>query len=409
MTVVVELDAASAEALQGAAGSGCVVVPSLDALRRHLEQRPKEYAAVLGPSVDLSAAVALADTLRVTRPTLGVILVRRRVDTAVLAEALRAGIRDVVEERDLTGLSEAVVHSYAVHTAMVAASDKPEGDDEEKGSLVTVFSAKGGVGKTTIATNLAASLAEGGKRKVCIVDLDLAFGDVSIVLQLFPVHTIADAISMRDKLDPAAVESLLTEHSAGLKALVAPVQPDAKDLIDGDLVGKVLRLLRESFDYVVVDTPPAFDEVVLQAFDESDLLVLVGTLDVTALKSLKITVETLGLLNHPKDQWKLVINRADMKVGLSPSDFETTLKLPIAASIPQSKDVTASINHGKLIVLESPRHPVSSAIRKLARDFTTDQPAEATTTTPADKPSPEQHKASVAPKRGGLRRRKVTS
>lgn len=408
MTVVVELDAASAEALQGAAGSGCVVVPSLDALRRHLEQRPKEYAAVLGPSVDLSAAVALADTLRVTRPTLGVILVRRRVDTAVLAEALRAGIRDVVEERDLTGLSEAVVHSYAVHAAMLAAIDKPEGSDEEKGSLITVFSAKGGVGKTTIATNLAASLAEGGKRNVCIVDLDLAFGDVSIVLQLFPVHTIADAISMRDKLDPAAVESLLTEHSAGLKALVAPVQPDAKDLIDGELVGKVLGLLRESFDYVVVDTPPAFDEVVLQAFDESDLLVLVGTLDVTALKSLKITIETLGLLNHPKDQWKLVINRADMKVGLSPSDFEATLKLPIAAAIPQSKDVTASINHGKLIVLESPRHPVSSAIRRLARDFTTDQAAEATAN-PAEKPAPEQHKAPVAPKRGGLRRRKVTS
>ena len=181
-----------------------------------------------------------------------------------------------------------------------------------------MFSAKGGVGKTTISTNLAAALADGGKRSVCVVDLDLALGDVSIVMQLFPVHTIADAVGMEDSLDPQALEGLLTQHSPGLSVLVAPVQPDAKDRIKGELIGRVLRILKERFDVVVVDTPPAFDDVVLQAFDESDLLLLVANLDVPALKSLKITAETLGLLNHPRDRWRLVLNRADMKVGLTP-------------------------------------------------------------------------------------------
>ena len=368
MTVIVEVDAASAEALQSAVGSGTTIVPGLDQLRRHLDLHPGEYAVILGPSVDQAAGVALADTLRVTKPALGVILVRRRVDTAVLADALRAGMREVVEERDLTGLNEAVSRVYALHVALTNADGTAVDSAPPSGRLITVFSAKGGVGKTTISTNLAAALADGGKHNVCIVDLDLAFGDVSIVMQLFPVHTIADAVGIDRKLDPSAVESLLTDHSAGLKVMAAPVQPEAKDRINGEMVGQILRVLKNQFDFVVVDTPPAFDDVVLQSFDESDLLVLVGTLDVPALKSLKITAETLSLLNHPRDKWRFVLNRADMKVGLTPAEVEKTLDLPISSSIPQSNDVPASINQGRPIVLDSPRHPVSTVIRKLAAD-----------------------------------------
>ena len=129
MTVIVEVDAASAEALQSAVGRRDTVVPGLEQLRRHLDVHPGEYAVVLGPSVDQSAGVALADTLRVTKPALGVILVRRRVDTAVLADALRAGMREVVEERDLTGLNEAVSRAYTLHVALTSS----EAEDRRKG------------------------------------------------------------------------------------------------------------------------------------------------------------------------------------------------------------------------------------------------------------------------------------
>lgn len=398
MTVIVEVDHSAAEALQSAVGANSAIVPALEHLHRYLDENPTEYAIIIGPSIDLTAAVALADTMRVTKPAVGVILVRRRVDTAVLAEALRAGMREVVEERDLKALNEAVARAYTLHDALTSASNDPRQEPTKRGTLITVFSAKGGVGKTTLSTNLAAALADGGKRNVCIVDLDLALGDVSIVMQLFPVHTIADAVGMEGSLDPQAVEGLLTQHSPGLSVLVAPVQPDAKDRIKGELIGRVLHILKERFDVVVVDTPPAFDDVVLQAFDESDLLLLVANLDVPALKSLKITAETLTLLNHPKDRWRLILNRADMKVGLTPAEVEKTLNLQIHASIPQSNDVPTSINHGKPIVLESPRHPVSQAIKRLALDCLSDAP-------PLDKAAGDDDGAET--KRGGLLRRRA--
>ncbi len=401
MTVIVEVDPASSEALQSAVGTGTAIVPGLEQLRRHLDVHPGEYAVVLGPSVDQSAGVALADTLRVTKPALGVILVRRRVDTAVLADALRAGMREVVEERDLTGLNEAVSRVYALHVALTNSDGESAETSGSKGKLITVFSAKGGVGKTTVSTNLAAALADGGKRNVCIVDLDLAFGDVSIVMQLFPVHTIADAVGIDRKLDPSAVEALLTDHSPGLRVLAAPVQPEAKDRISGEMVAQILRVLKDQFDFVVVDTPPAFDDVVLQSFDESDLLLLIGTLDVPALKSLKITAETLGLLNHPREKWRLVLNRADMKVGLTPSEVEKTLGLQIHCAVPQSNDVPASINQGKPIVLESPRHQVSQVIRKLAADCATETSGVESARAPEPAITPEA-------KRGGLLRRKAS-
>jgi len=402
MTVIVEVDSGSAEALQAAVGSGTAIVPGLEQLRRHLDVHPGEYAVILGPSVDQAAGVALADTLRVTKPALGVILVRRRVDTAVLADALRAGMREVVEERDLTGLNEAVSRVYALHVALTGSEDGESVQSSgPKGQLITVFSAKGGVGKTTVSTNLAAALADGGRKNVCIVDLDLAFGDVSIVMQLFPVHTIADVVGIDRKLDPAAVETLLTDHSPGLKVLAAPVQPEAKDRINGEMVGQILRVLKTQFDFVIVDTPPAFDDVVLQSFDESDLLLLIGTLDVPALKSLKITSETLGLLNHPRDKWRLLLNRADMKVGLTPTEVEKTLDLPIHSSIPQSNDVPASINQGRPLVLENARHPVSQVFRRLADDCAREHAAAATATV-----EPQPSHVSPEAKRGGLLRRR---
>jgi pilus assembly protein CpaE len=234
--------------------------------------------------------------------------------------------------------------------------------------LVTVFSAKGGCGKTTLATNLATVLADNGRHDVCLVDLDLSFGDVAIALQLFPSHTIADAVTMGDRLDADAVDSLLTPHSAGLTTLVAPVEPGATG-ISAELVGHILDLLRERFEFVVVDTPPAFDDQVLAAFDRSDLIALIATLDIPALKNLKLTLETLELLNYPREKWAVVLNRADSKVGLAMNEVEKTLKVPISAQIPSSRDVPASINRGTPIVLDDAKHPVSLAIKQFAERY----------------------------------------
>lgn len=314
MTTIVEDVQASADLFLSAIGSNAEVVPSIEQLRRHLEERPDEYAIVLGSGVDIHAATSFADTLRVLRPTISVILLRKRVDSSVLADAMRSGMRDVVEERDLTGLSTAVRRAHSLREALLAGE---AGENQQvRGRLLTVFSAKGGVGKTTVSTNVAVALAQ-MDYKVCLVDLDLAFGDVAITLQLLPEHTIADAVSMQADLDGESLDALLTKYSDNLFALVAPTSPLAKATISQELVGKILTSLKQRFDFVVVDTPPAFDDHVLQAFDASDLLLLVLTLDIPALKNIKVTLETLELLNFPHEKCRIVLNRADAKVGLS--------------------------------------------------------------------------------------------
>ena len=367
MTLIVDLDQVTAESIASAIGEESTIFPSLDALRRTLEGEFADDAVVIGPSIDQMSALQLTESLRVSRPTLGVILVRRRIDTTVLSEALRSGVREVVEERDLAGIHAAVRRSRDLTTALRSGGHNAEaGVTEHRGRVITVFSAKGGCGKTTLSTNLAAALADGGRREVCLVDLDLAFGDVAIALQLFPTHTIADAVPLGDTLDFTGLQSLLTAHSPGLTCLVAPVDPGSASSIPAELVGRILDLLRNHFDYVIIDTPPAFDDQVLAAFDVSDVVALIATLDIPALKNLKLTLETLELLNYPRDRWQVVLNRADSKVGLAASEVEKTLKTTIASQIPSSRDVPAAINRGVPIVLDEPKHPVSQAIRSFA-------------------------------------------
>jgi pilus assembly protein CpaE len=394
MPIIVESSSSNADLFTSVTGAQSRVVANLDELKQTLNQSPEEYAVILGPMVDLEAAAALADTLRVTRPATSVILIRRRVDTSVLAEALRSGMREVVEERDLTGLGSATTRARQVWQALQGTnSAQPE---KPSGRLVTVFSPKGGVGKTTLAVNLGLALTDKGSKRVCLVDLDLSFGDVAITLQLFPARTIADAVHLESGLDFAVLEPILTPYRDGLSTLVAPVQPDAKDTIPASLVGRVLSLLKSHFDFVVVDTAPAFDEYVLQAFDETDELLLVTTLDIPTLKNVKVAVETLDLLNFPKSKRRLVLNRADDKVGLTADKVESTLGMTIAASIPTSSQVAHATNAGEPITSAQPKHAVSQAIVALARSFAIPVAAQGE--------APPRDTRAVSPKRSLLRR-----
>jgi pilus assembly protein CpaE len=366
-------DLAAAERLRTDAGGAGVVFTDLGALRDHLMVTFDEDTIVLGPGVSDGEAFAVADYLRVQRPRLGVILVRDQVTTPLLQEALRAGVREMVDRRSILDLQSAVKRS--AHLAAALRDQGPESSGSipvavdpsvPRGKVITVFSAKGGCGKTTLATNLATVLADRGRRQVCIVDLDLAFGDVAIAMQLFPAHTIADAVPLNGAIDSTAVAAMLTHHSAGLSAIVAPTDPSAAETIQPTLISHLLEVLRQDFDYVVVDTPPTFDDQVLAALDVSDLIALIVTPDVPALKNLKITLETLVELSYSRDKFRLVLNRADAKVGISHAEVEKTAQIPLAAQIPSSRDVPSAINRGVPIVLDDPKHPVSLAIRRFA-------------------------------------------
>jgi pilus assembly protein CpaE len=232
--------------------------------------------------------------------------------------------------------------------------------------VISVFAPKGGCGKTTISTNLAVALANGGAAKVCLLDLDVAFGDVAIMLQLTPERSVGDAINMADRLDETALRSMLTPYRAGIDTLLAPASPALGEQVTKGVVSELLRIASSMFDYIVIDTAPAFNEQVLAALDASHSYVLVTAPDIPTLKNLRVALDMFDLLGYPEERRMVVLNRADAKVGLTDADIQRVLRSVIAANVPSSRDVPVSINRGVPIVVDNPGHPVSRAIREFA-------------------------------------------
>ena len=363
MTILWDFDPAAVETYRFALGGDAIQLNSGPRVSRALEEDRAQSLVVIGPDIDLNAACELAEGERIDRPELGVILLRHRLDVTVLAQALRCGVREVVQADDQTALADAVRRSLAL-TQQLSGHTGAGGGRE--GKIITVFSAKGGVGKTTMSTNLAAYLASTGA-KTLLVDLDLMFGDVAISLQLQPHGSVRDVAAMSGHLDDAGVQSVVISHpDSGLDVIAAPADPADADRVPSHVVIELLRVARTMYDYVLVDTPPSFTEHVLAAFDVSDLTVLIATLDIPAVKNLRIAINTLDTLGASKESRTIVLNRADAKVGLKPDDVEAALKAPISANVPNSLTVPASVNRGVALVIDDPRNPVSLAIRDLA-------------------------------------------
>ena len=179
-----------------------------------LSNDPEETLVVIGPETPADEALSFASSLRLSRPQVGVILVRERVDVDLLTRALQSGVREVVPLNDPAALNAACRRSADVSQRLAVTAHAEAGEPARNGQIVTVFAAKGGCGKTTLATNLGVALARDTGHRVCIVDLDLAFGDVAISMQLDPARTVVDALPMAGHLDSAGAASLLTDRKS---------------------------------------------------------------------------------------------------------------------------------------------------------------------------------------------------
>jgi pilus assembly protein CpaE len=362
VTILWDLGSDAPQTYAFALGGDAQVLNAGARVMRALDDNPAHTLVVIGPDVPIESACELSEECRVSRPEVGVVLLRHRLDVTALAQALRSGVREVVQADDQTAIADAVRRSEELTTQLMGGAGQSSGG----GKVVTIFSAKGGVGKTTLSTNLAAYVASTGA-KTLLIDLDLMFGDVAISLQLTPPGTVMDIVAMGGHVDQQGIASVTATHSeTGLDVLAAPHDPADAERVPSHAIAELLRIARGNYDYVFVDTPPAFTEHVLTAVDVSDLTVLIATLDIPAVKNLRIALHTLDALGAPKENRTIVLNRSDAKVGLSADDVEAALQYPIAASIPNSLSVPNSVNRGVALVMDDARNPVSLAMRDFA-------------------------------------------
>lgn len=346
---------------------------------------------VLGPSCADEATLAMSARISAQYPNVASVLVTDELTTALLQQALRAGVRDVVTvgndpavlaqsvQRVALTFDQAPAAAAAAPAAPVqeATPDQPEApvhaEDEEEPldcKVITVFSTKGGSGKSVLATSLAVALARSTDKPVCLVDADLQFGDVAVMLKLAPRHTTADVLPVVDRLDAPLLDSLLVTHEpTGLKVLPAPLEPAYADQISSAHLTKIIEVLRTFCAYVVVDTPSYFNDVVLGAVEASDKVVLLSGLDVPNIKNLKIGLQTLRLLETPEDKLLLALNRADSKVKLDVGEVERTLQFKASCLIPSDVVVPQSINKGETVITFAPKSGVAKAVTQLAESF----------------------------------------
>lgn len=219
------------------------------------------------------------------------------------------------------------------------------------GNVITLFSTKGGVGKTFIATNLAVALKKESGKRIVLVDLDLDFGNAALALNIAPKFTICDVVDDINNIDQDLIESYLISHESGIRILPANLKPQITEFINAEHIQVILKTLQKSFDYVIIDMPARFYETVGPAFVIADNLFVVTTPEISTIRNVKSALLTLGDLNYPKSKIKVILNRSDRKSSIKTKDIEATLNQNIYASINfDYKNALSSLNEGITVV-----------------------------------------------------------
>lgn len=327
-----------------------------------------EVAVVLGYDVPLELALEVAAIVDRDHPHVSTILVAPSTPT-LWRDALRSGVRDVVEPGALgadlpAALGRAYERSKRTSSLVPGAPLPPP--QAPTGRIIVVMAPKGGCGKTTVASNLSAALAMLEPGRVAAVDLDAQFGDMSVALGLQPERTLTELCGA-SVLDATTVKLHLTPFDPGLFVLCGAAAPEEADAVHEHHVTSILKVLAREFAYVVVDTPAGIDERTLAAVEQASDLLLVSSFDVSSLRSLRKGIETLDKLGVVEPRRHLLLNRADAKVGLSVSDVEAVIGMPVGISIPSSRAVPLSMNMGTPLSKSDPASSVGREFTRLAR------------------------------------------
>jgi pilus assembly protein CpaE len=235
------------------------------------------------------------------------------------------------------------------------------------GRIIMVYSPKGGTGVTTIAVNLAITL-NNEETRVVVVDGNLQFGDVAVFLNEQGKNTILDLAPRSEELDPEVVEGVMIKHaSSGLRILAAPSRPENADHVNSEQFAKLLKYLRQVYPYVVVDTSHMLNDITLAALDVCDVLVLVVTQDIPAVKNVRLFLDLMNTIGIPRERVCFIMNKYDKRISITPEKIGDNLKQPIVSVIPfDERIVIPSVNRGVPFMIDNKTQPIARTIFSLA-------------------------------------------
>ena len=331
-----------------------------------------EKAVGLKPNVillqcddDYRDAIDLAKKIYMKMPGCAVIFLCDYFDGSMIEEVMLAGVRKVLQlPIDVKILMENIEIAYNIEKSRLENADLTTANMQSR--IITVFGAKGGIGKTTIAVNLAVLLAKMGK-KVAIIDADLQFGDVNVYFDIDPKDTIAELSQGKDSGNIDAIKRIMALHFSGVSVVCAPKSPEYAEYVTANIVETMINTMRPYYDYVLVDTAPQFNDVTMAAIENANLVLLVAAPDISTLRNTKISLNILESLQQ-REKTEIIINRLT-KGMISIKDMQRVLGVQVKNTIALDYKIAANChNKGLPIVLDSPKSEIGKDLVKLAKN-----------------------------------------
>ena len=350
--------ALSGFAVMGAAGYG------MEAMTLARETTPEVVVVALEEPMarSLQTVESVADVL----PDVPIIAYSSIGDPSYIRRAMQVGVKDYLvaplKDEDLAN---------SIHTVLAQEERRQQrltGEVEAQayGTVVTIFGAKGGIGKTTIATNLATALVQKTGQSVALVDLDTRFGDVAILMDIPTDRSISDLALPDEEIDREAIQSCLYTHGTGVAILPAPIRPSEWHSIHPGHIEKVVAVLATTHDYVLLDTPGAFNDIVSRALEMCTILLLTATPDLAALKDTILALEMLRSWSFPAEKVKIVINHTSDAHGDARIDIQRVLGKEVFWSVPYDRSISQTTQLGMPIVAAKPKSKSSQSLVELA-------------------------------------------
>jgi pilus assembly protein CpaE len=288
-------------------------------------------------------------------------------ETDAIRKAMLAGVSDFlvtpVKEEDLINSIHTVLQQEERRRARAAGeADGPV----SAGTVITVFGAKGGIGKTTISTNLATALVQKTNQSVVLVDLDTRFGDVAILMDIPVERSIADMAMPEEEITREIVQECIYTHNTGVAILPAPIRPTDWRSVHAGHIERIVNLLSQTYDYVILDTPGTFNDIVARALELATMVMLVATVDMASLKDTLLAIDMLRSWNFPQDKIKLSINATNEAVNVQPSEIKRMLGRDVFWSIPYDRNISTATQLGMPVVVAKPQSRAAESIVEMA-------------------------------------------